>query len=196
MALKIVDKQWMHPRLHNTREHNDVDVTCSGTSGVPPASATLHRAESVLQPSDKWFGTFDENRLKMCAEARGAIEAQKCFYGIWASCLYSPTSSQHLLPSHQTPAFLYHGTPCFKAIFWFQVTLAKTPQKLGSPFSCLILSHPSTQYGMNFRQYAHPVYKNDTTGTFISYTLEILKNIARLKNIFSIWVLSVLYSAF
>lgn len=48
------------------REHIDVDVTCSGTSGVPPASAALHPIESVLQPSDRWFGTFDENRLKMC----------------------------------------------------------------------------------------------------------------------------------
>lgn len=120
-----------------------------------------------------------------CVPRGEGIVAQKCFYGIWASCLHSPTSSQHLLPSHQTPAFLYHGPPCFKAFSRFQVTLAKVPEKLGSPFSCLILSHPSIQYGMNFRQYALPVYKNDTTGTFSSYSLEILKNIARLKNIFS-----------
>lgn len=33
VALRIVDKQRKHPRLHNTREHIDVDVTCSGTSG-------------------------------------------------------------------------------------------------------------------------------------------------------------------
>lgn len=140
VALRIVDKQWKHPQLHHTENTLMLMSHVQGPLGY----------HLLLQPSIPLSLCYNHltNGLELLMKTGwkcvwgvgwGGPEAQECFYGIWASWRYSPASSQHLLPSHQTPALLYHGPPCSKAFSWFQVTLAKAPSEARL---ALLLSNP------------------------------------------------------